>query len=531
MPNKRTSMRKIRDILRQKWELGQSDRAISKSCSVSKTTVKECVCRAERAGLGWPLPEDLDDARLEATLYPGVKNVNTRMMGSGTPDWEEVYTELKKKEVTLRLLWEELRERNPEAWGYSWYCEQFAQWKKKRRISMRQIHKAGEKLFVDFAGKTVPIYDRATGKATPCQIFVACWGASHFTFAQAVWSQDLASWVSAHVNAFEYFGCVPEIVIPDNLRSGVSKACRYDPDINPTYAELADHYGFAVIPARSYKPKDKAKAEVGVQLVTRWILGALRKRKFFSIAELNAAIGKLLEKLNDKPFQKKDGTRRKQFHDLDRPAARPLPARVYEYAEVVKATVNIDYHVEVKEHYYSVPYQLRGERLICRVTARAIEVLLKNRRIWTHTRSFKKYDYTTVAEHMPESHRKHLEWTPSRIISWAESIGTHTATVVTAIMENCRHPEQGYRGCLGIFRLGKRFGNDRVELACGRAIAFKAFRYRHIKNILERGLERHPVGETGPVNVEPIHHANVRGGDYYRQSAIGGLQHDDKPNS
>lgn len=516
MSQRRIGMQKIREILRLKWECGLSLNQIASSCKSSKTAVRKCLRRAEAVGLKWPLPAGMDDIGLERQLYPAAPSSEDGRQGT-LPAWSDIHMELKKKGVTLRLLWEEYKERQPGGIQYSWFCELYDLWRKKERLSMRQIHKAGEKLFVDYAGKTIPIINPETGKTRQAEIFVAVWGASNFTFAEAVWSQELPSWISSHTRAFEYFRCVPEITVPDNLKSGVTKACRYDPDLNPTYRELSAHYGFAIIPARARHPKDKAKVEAGVQLVTRWILAALRNRKFFSLDELNSAIKELLERLNSKPFQKMPGSRRSLFETLDRPAAKALPETPYVYAEILRATINIDYHIVVDDHFYSAPYQLRGERVIVRLTENTVEILFKNKRIFTHHRSYKKWGYTTIPEHMPEAHRKHLEWTPSRIMSWAESIGPSTANVVKNILEAGQHPEQGYRGCLGIFRLGKQYGNARIEDACKRASVFEAYRYKHVKSILERGLDNQNPGSDEPAKVTPIHHENIRGNEYYHQ--------------
>ena len=503
-------MRKIREITRLRLGLGYSERKTAESCNVGKATVGDCVKRLIRAGLSWPLPEGLDDAELEAKLYPRITPFEAK---GPTPDWTLVSLELKRKGVTRQLLWQEYIEQNAGGLSYSRYCELFYAWLKKSRLSMRQHHIAGEKLFVDFAGTTIPIYDSKTGVARAAQIFVATWGASNYTYAAAVWSQDLPSWTSCHVNAFEFFGCVPNIVVPDNLKSGVTLPCRYDPDINETYSELSRHYGFAIIPARSGKPKDKAKVEFSVLLVTRWIIAVLRKRRFYSLEELNAAILELLKLLNAKPFQKLPGSRLTVFQNLDKPAALVLPSHRYVYAEVVKVRVNIDYHVSLDDHFYSVPFQLRGEQIRARMTAATIEILHKNRRIHTHARSYRKGDFTTVLEHMPKAHRAHVEWTPSRIIDWAARTGPNTAGLVQAIITERPHPEQGYRAALGIIRLSTRFGKDRLEAACGRALAFGAHRYRYVKSILERQLDR-SVPLALPISA-PIVHENIRGGNYY----------------
>jgi len=503
-------MRKIREIARLRLGLGYSERKTAESCSLGKATVGDCVRRLVKAGLSWPLPDGLDDSVLEARLYaPPAANVAR----GPTPDWALASLELRRKGVTRQLLWQEYIEQNPGGLSYSRYCELYFAYLKKARLSMRQHHVAGEKLFVDFAGSTVAVHDPRTGVVRQTQVFVAVWGASNYTYAEATWSQDLPSWTSCHVNAFEFFGCVPEILVPDNLRSGVTLPCRYDPDINETYGELARHYGCAIIPARKRKPKDKAKVEVGVQLVTRWIIAALRHRRFFSLDELNEAIAELLARLNAKPFQKLPGCRESVFARLDKPSAQVLPAQRYVYAEVMKATVNIDYHVALDDHFYSVPFSLRGEKIRARLTATTVEILFKSSRIYTHVRSYKKWDFTTIPEHLPKAHRAHVEWTPTRIIDWAAKSGRNTATLVEKIIAERAHPEQGYRAALGIIRLGERYGKDRLEAAATRALAFGAHRYRYVRTILERQLDR--AGPPPAPPSAPIVHENIRGGNYY----------------
>lgn len=425
-------MRKIREILRLRIGQQLSEREVSKSCGVGKTTVRDCVSRFKVSGLVFPLDENMDDFELESRLYPR-KSDGPR--NPSLPDWSKIHLELKRKGVTRHLLWEEYLEQNQETIGYSRFCELYQGWLKKSRISMRQNHKAGEKLFVDFAGTTVPVFDPLSGAKQEAQIFVATWGASNFTYAQAVWSQDLQSWTSCHAGAFEYFGCVPHILVPDNLKSGVKSPCRYDPDINETYLELAEHYDCAIIPAHIYKPKHKAKVEFGVLLVTRWILAKLRKRKFFSLDELNEAILELLEDLNRKPFQKIPGSRSSVFSTLDKPSAKPLPQARYTYAEVKKAKVNIDYHIVIDDHFYSVPYSLQGETMRVRLTSNTVEIFHKQRRICSHLRGYKKWGFTTLEEHMPKSHREYLNWNPSRIINWAEKSGPETSNLVERLLK------------------------------------------------------------------------------------------------
>jgi len=491
-------MRKVKEVLRLKFEGGQTNRRIARSCRISRPTVSDYLLRFEKAGLQWPAAAALDDATLEQKLFPPVAVAPTA--GRAVPDWSQVHRELRGKGVTLTLLWHEYKAAHPEGFQYSWFCDQYRAWTRKLDVVMRQEHRAGEKLFVDYAGQTVEVVDRRTGEIRHAQIFVAVLGASSYTYAEATWTQQLPDWIGSHVRAFEFLGGVSELLVPDNLRSGVCKAHRYEPDLNPTYADLASHYGVAVLPARVRKPRDKAKAEAGVLLVERWILAVLRHRTFFSLAELNREIARLLERLNTRPFKKLPGSRRELFERLERPALRPLPAQPYEFAEWKKVRVNIDYHVDIEGHYYSVPYQLVSFH--------------KGQRVASHPRSHLKGRHTTLPEHMPTSHRSYAEWTPQRLIRWAEKTGPATASMVQTILERRAHPQQGFRSCLGIMRLGKSFGEERLEAACRRALTLGACSYKSIESILRQGLDRKAIPEQQDLDLT-IAHENIRGSDYY----------------
>ena len=512
MPAKRLSMRKIKEVLRLKAG-GMSNRKIARICSISRPTVADYLRRVANAGLCWPLPAGIDDGELERRLFPAVPDLTA--LERGLPEWPRISRELRKnKHVTLFLLWEEYKEQHPQGYQYSWFCEQYRAWQGKQELVMRQDHRAGEKLFVDYAGQTVPIINQHTGEIREAQIFVAVLGASNYTFAEATWSQGLEDWIGSHQRALSFLGGVPEIVVPDNLKSGITKPHHYEPDVNPTYQEFAAHYGVAVIPARIRRPKDKAKAEIGVQVVERWILAVLRHREFFSLGELNRAIRQLLERLNTRPFKKLAGCRQEMFTALDQPALRALPATPYTYAEWKKVRVHIDYHVEIHGHYYSVPYQLVKKQLDARVTDRTVECFHKNKRVSSHLRSWQKGRHTTVREHMPKSHQQYADWSPERLIKWAESIGPLTTRVITAVLSSRRHPQQGFRSCLGILRLGKSYGNDRLEAACSRALLLGTHRYKSIESILKHGLDNKPLPEQQELNL-PEDHDNIRGPSYY----------------
>ncbi len=512
MPAKRLSMRKIKEVLRLFWACKQSQRQIAKQCGISRPCVSEYLRRAKQAELSWPLPEQLDDAQLERLLFPPPPKLPAAQRA--IPDWDDVFLELKKKNVTKFLLWQEYRTAHPMGYNYSWFCSGYRRWLGTRDLSMRQTHCAGEKCFVDYAGHTIAIIDARTGEISQAEIFVAVLGASNYTFAEATATQSLPDWIGSHVRAFEFFQGVTEVLVPDNLRSGVTKAHRYEPDLNPTYHDMAQHYGVVVIPARVRRPKDKSKAEVGVQVVERWILAALRHQTFFSLQQLNERIQVLLVELNNRPFRKLPGSRRSQFEALDRPALNPLPAKAYIYADWKKARVNIDYHVEVDGHYYSVPYSLVKQQIDVRYTEHSVECFHKNQRITSHCRSRQKGYHTTVREHMAESHRQYGDWSPQRLMSWAQQYGKCTAELVNQIMQSRRHPEQGYRSCLGILRLEKTYGAERLELACQRALLLETRRYKSVESILKHGLDktdRSPDAES----VLPTDHDNIRGPNYY----------------
>ncbi|MDQ0191637.1 IS21 family transposase [Alicyclobacillus cycloheptanicus] len=504
-------MRKIKEVLRLHNEIQLSERAIARSVNLSRDTVSRILSRANELNLQWPLPEDIDDVKLESELFPRPQG---RPKNCTEPDWNYIHKESRKKGVTLQLLWQEYKAEYASGYQYSQFCERYRQWKKTLQISMRGEHRAGEKMFVDYAGPTIPYIDRETGEILQAQLFVAVLGASNYTFAEAQPSQGLESFVGGHVRAFTFFGGVPQLLVPDNLKAGVKEADRYEPVLNPTYHEMASHYGAAVMPARPKKPKDKPHAEAGVLLVERWILAVLRNRKFFSLAEINQAIRPLLTQLNEKPFQKLEGSRKSLFENIDKPALRPLPSTPYEFAIWRTAKVNIDYHVEAEKAYYSVPYQLVGQKLEVRLTQKVVEIFHKGKRVASHHRLFIKGKHATDPTHMPEAHRKHLEWTPKRLIDWGRSVGPNTGTLVERILESRKHPEQGYRSCLGLLKLSKQYSKERMEAAALRALTIGAFSSRSVKSILQTHADQTVLPLDLPETV-PVHE-NIRGADYYR---------------
>lgn len=510
MPRKRVTMRKIREILRLAWACNQSRRDTAKACGVGKTTVDETINRANAAGLFWPIP--LDDEALERLLYPPLRSSSSRRLQE--PDWQALHDELaKRKHLTLQLLWQEYKEGESAGYQYSQFCELYRHWRRRLDRSMRQEHRAGEKFFVDYSGKTVPIVNAATGEIREAQLFVGVMGCSNLTYAEATWTQALADWIGSHVRAFEFLGAVPLCTVPDNLRSAVNKTCRYEPELNRSYLELAEHYGTAVIPARVRHPKDKAKVEGGVLIAQRFILASLRKRTFFSLAEANAAIQERLTLLNLRPFKKLPGCRQSRFAEIDRPAMLPLPENPHQFAEWKKARVHIDYHVELAGHFYSVPHRLVKEQVEIRYTQTTVECFFKGKRVAAHPRSMIQGRHTTIAEHMPKAHREFAAWTPQRIVSWAAETGKATARVVEIILSRKAYPEQGFRSCMGIISLAKHYSRERLEAACSRALAINGIGYQNIKSILANNLDQMPP--PSPPAQAPVAHANIRGSAYY----------------
>lgn len=525
MAKKRISMRKIKEVLRLKFEVGLSYEAIGKSCNLGHTTVGEYLRRAKDAGFAWPLPDNIDDGLLEQLLYPPAPGPEVKR---AIPDWEKVHKDLKKKGVTLFLLWQEYKETCPDGYEYSWFCRSYREWTGKIDIVMRFNHRAGETLFVDYAGQTVPIIDKSTGEIRESQIFVATMGASNYTYSEATWTQSLPDWIGSHTRALKFLGGVPEIIVPDNIKTGINKPCRYEPDLNPTYQDMASHYGCAIIPARVRHPKDKAKVETGVKTVEQWILARLRNITFFSLTDLNKTIRTLLEDLNNRPFQKMAGTRRTMFEELDKPALKPLPVEPYVYAEWKRAKPHIDSHIEAEGFYYSVPHQLARREMDVRITQHIVEIFHKGKRVASHQRSYNILKrHVTTKEHMPKSHQKYLDWTPDRIIQWASKTGPSTAQTVEAVMKSRVHPQQGFRACMGIMSLGKEFSEPRLEAACARALSIGSPSFKSIQAILKKGLDKLPL-QKEMQQTSFINHSNIRGPEYY-QTITGGDNNADSP--
>jgi transposase len=505
-------MLKIKQILRLHHEQRLSRRQIAQSCHVSRATVSDYLCRQQLSGLSWEQLKDLDEAAVQARLFPPPPAPD---QPRPLPDFADLQRQLKaNKSLTLLLLWEEYKQQHPDGYQYSRFCDLWRAWRASRDLVMRQEHKAGEKLFVDYAGQTVPVTDPATGLVRQAQVFVAVLGASSYTYAEATWSQGLEDWTMAHVRALSFLGGVPRVLVPDNLKSGVTRPDRYDPELNPTYARLADHYGLAILPARVRRPRDKAKAEAGVQLVQRWILARLRQATFFSLEELNGAIAELLTRLNERPFRKLPGSRRSQFEALDRAALSALPQQPYEFAQWGRAVVGADYHARVQGADYSVPYQLVGRQLDWRLAGQVVELFHAGKRVAAHARQ-REGGCATLKEHMPHAHQAWAEGqSPRELLAWAAAVGPATAQVVRTILTAKPHPLQGLQSCQGLRPLERRYGQQRLEAACGRALALGAPSLKTIRSILRHNLDRQ--GVPAPATpAAPLEHPNLRGPHYY----------------
>ena len=512
MPTEKVSMRKIKAVLKLNHEK-TGNREIARRLNISAGSVSNYLTRAKSAGLVWPLNDDWTEDKIYSVLFPATSK-NT---SHPHPDFGKIHKELKRKGVTLMLLWYEYQNQNPNGYSYSRYCELYQAFIGKLKPGMRITHRAGEKLFVDYSGLTVPWVDKETGEVQHAQVFVAVLGASNYTFIEATADQGLISWIQSHVRAFTFFGGVPVCLVPDNLKSGVTKSHLYDPDLNRTFQELADHYSVAVVPARVRTPKDKSKVEVGVQGIQRWILAPLRDVTFFSVHDINEAIKPLLKSYNERDFYELEGTRLSQYQEIDKPALKPLPVKPYVYAEWKKARVNIDYHVAIEKHYYSVPYSLLKETIDVRMTPTTIECFHKGNRVALHQRSYKP-GHSTIHEHMPRAHKEYLEWTPERMHAWANKIGPNTGRLIKELIEMHKIPEQSYRSCLGILRMGKRYGDDRLENAAIRALHIGAIRYRNIESILKSGLDQQPLSKPDSESMAAaptVLHENIRGSKYY----------------
>ena len=508
-------MRQVKEVLRLKLECGLSHSQIASALNLSAGVISKYARLASRAGLDWAALAGMSEAGIEARLMPprGAVLASSRI----EPDYPRIHQELRRKGVTLQLLWEEYVEAHGTGatYRYSRFCHHYVEFCAGLKRSMRQTHRAGEKLFADYAGHTLPLVDTITGEITQANIFVAVLGASNYTFACATARQGMADWLDAFGQALRFIGGVPALIVPDNPRALVSKADRYEPVLNASVADFAQHHGCAVLPARPYKPQDKAKVEVAVQIVERWILARLRYRRFFALAEINTAIASLVEELNTRPFKKLPGCRREAFERIDRPALGPLPSTPYEFAQFKHCRVNIDYHVEIDGHYYSVPHTLARQRVQARITGHTVEILFEGKRLASHARSHRRATHTTVAEHMPASHRAHLQWTPGKLIHWAARIGPASERLVKHLLTTKAHPEQGYRACLGLLSLARTYGEVRLEAGCLRALHIGSPTRASVASILKARLDQHVPLTNTQTELRLPSHENIRGPGYY----------------
>jgi transposase len=517
--SERHTMRKVREVLRLKHSLKRPEREIAGAVGIGHSTVGAYLARAKAAGLRWEDAEAMSDAEVETLLF---ERLGRNEPAARAPiDLAWVHMDLRRAGVTLELLWAEYQQAVVDGgsglrpYQYSQFCELYREYKRKQSPVMRQTHRAGEKAFIDYSGKKPRLVDRETGAFVEVELFVMVLGASNYTYAEATLTQQLPDFVGSTVRGLSYFGGVTEILVPDQLRSAVSRPDRVEPEINATYAEMGAHYGTAIVPARPRKPRDKAKVEGGVLIAQRWILACLRNRTFFSLEELNAAIWELLERLNTRPFQKLEGCRRSAFEKLDRPALRPLPAQRYEVgAWKLGVGVNVDYHFAYDDRHYSVPCELIEAKVDVRATANVIEVWRNNLRVTSHERSYgPKGTAVTKPEHRPRSHREWGEWPPERLVGWAATKGARTGEVAAAMLAGGQHPESGRRACLKLVRMGERHGEERLEAACGRALAIGNPTARSVEAILKSGLEK--VALVAEVEAKPVVHENIRGGGYF----------------
>jgi transposase len=512
MPAQRLTMRRIRELLRLHYGTGASARAIARALGVSRSTVKDYLARATAAGLTWPLAAELTDGVLEERLFAaGGSHPGTRRRVE--PDWAALVGEMKRPGVNLTVLWEEYGAAHPGGYGYSRFCELYREFEHRLLPTMRQHHVAGDKVFVDYSGKTVPIVDRLTGEIRPAQLFVAVLGASNYTYAEVSWTQTLTDWIGAHVHMFAFFQGSPRLVVPDNLKSGVHKPSFYDPEINRTYARMAAHYEVGILPARPYKPRDKAKVEAGVRFAQSYILGRLRHLTFFSLSECQAAVREALSRMNERPMRRLGISRRQLFEAIERPALLALPAAEYVYAEWRLARVGVDYHVEIDSFFYSVPHSLIRQQVDVCITARTIEVFHRGKRVAAHARRYGGRRHGTDPEHMPSAHRRYAEWTPERFQHWGRAIGPNTEGLILAVVANRPHPEQGFRTCLGVMRLLRGIDPVCAERLASRAVEIGALNYKSIASILAHNLDRGPGAPAAEDTV--IVHANIRGPRYF----------------
>jgi len=511
----RLSMRKIKEVLRLRWECKLPRDAVARSCGISGSTVTDYLARATQAGLSWPLPEGIGEEELDRRLYPD--SHRPQVVGRPLPDWNQVLHDLGTKGVTLQLLWQEYRGNEPEGYGYSQFCELYRRWSVKLNPVLRMNHKAGEKCYVDYSGTKLHVVDPATGEISDVELFVGAIGVSSLIYAEAQPDQKLPRWIGAHVRMFREFGGVSHVLVPDNLKSGVKHACHYEPELNPTYHDFASHHGIAVIPTGVNKPKHKAKVENAVLIAQRWIIAVLRNRTFFSLSELNEAIGEAVDAINNRKMRGIDKSRRELFEEIDKPALKPLPAEPYEYALIKHAGVGIDYHVQFDDHFYSVPFTLLKQAVLVRATEGVVEIFHKGKRVASHKRNYGRARYSTHPDHRPPSHKYYMDWSPERFTRWSEKIGPNAKAVIENRLGSRQHPEQSFRACQGILKLAEKYTPERLEAACTKAMKIGITSYKRIKLMLDNKMENIDASTQGSLDLAPMPtHENVRGNTYYQ---------------
>lgn len=509
MAKERISMRNVKAVVRLHAQ-GMSQVQIARVLQIGRGTVQDYLRRLQGSRLDRAAIPAMSDAELEAALFPPAVK---QKRAEDALEYQTIVEELRKPHATIEVLWEEYKQAHPDGYCYSHFCDRVRQYRKRMNYSMRQEHKAGDKTFVDF-GEGPMITDRVTGIQTRTRLFVSVWGASTYVYAQVVPNETLPQWITANRAALEYYGCCPHAIVPDNLKAAVTTACRYEPAIHPTYLEFAQHYDTVIYPARPHKPKDKAKVENAVRLAQRWIIFRLRNRVFSTITEAQTAVIELVDRFNHRTMKRWGKSRAELFQTLDLPHAKPLPSQPYEYADWRKATVQFNYHVSYEGHEYSVPYTLIHHHVEIRATVSLIEMYHKGERICSHLRSYQKHGATTVHDHMPLAHQKYAEWTPERIMTWAEKYGPAVKEFITHVLQSRRYPEQAYKACIGIIRLGNKFSGERLNHACARALTYRAYSYRSVVTILEKGLDRTTEHCALPLVSS---HENIRGAVYYQE--------------
>ncbi len=510
---RRTAMRKVREILRLHYESGLSNQQIADALRVSKTSVFNTLGRFKESGMSWPVPKDLTDTELEAGIY---RKESSGKKSDILPDFEYIEDEVSRPHMTLELLWNEYAQNNPEGLGRSSFYRHYRKYRKGRSISMKVIHKGGDKVFVDYSGDGLRYYNREISEWVETEFFVCSWGASSYSYAECSESQNGQDWVRSHIRAVQYFGCVPNAFVPDNLKSGVTKASFYEPQINALYERFAQHYGTVILPARVRKPKDKPVVESNILHLQRFIFGRLRNCTFFSLAGLNQAVWEALELYNDRPMQQYKKSRKERFELLDKPYANPLTSDPFLFTQV-KYDVRVapNYHIEFDKHYYSVPYELVRQQVDVYQINNIIEIYHNGSHLCRHKKGSPKYRYTTKDEHMPPNHKFVKGWSAPWFIAQAEKTGPALAELVSRVMDNRKHPEQGFRAALGLLNLSKKYHGERIEKAAKRALFFGNLTCKAMKAILEQGLEQKDVSHNRKQNKKAVLHENIRGQQYY----------------